>query len=252
MPNRVALSQWVCLVGFVFLSLAAKVQAQGPKPQDPKAEPKVVSQHTRVFRVIVDRKPRGTHMMTIQRRQDASEVMRGESNVFINFIAYKFYYTSNGSETWKSGRLIQLVNESDYNGEKFVVQGAATQQALNYEVNGESQKAPADAFASYWREPPAKRVGQKVNILNADKGLQMTADLERLENDTIKIDTESMKAKHYRLRGEVDVDVWYDELGYLVRQESLETGHRTILELIEIKLPGQGQTAERPEKTEKQ
>lgn len=252
MPNRVALSPWVCLVGIVSLCLAAKVQAQDSKPQDPKAEPRVVSQHTRVFRVIVDRKPRGTHMMTIQRRQDGSEVMRGESNVFVNMIAYKFYYTSNGSETWKSGRLIQLVNESDYNGEKFLVQGAATQQALNYQVNGESQKAPADAFASYWREPPAKRVGLKVNLLNADKGLQMTADLERLEDESIKIDSELLKAKHYRMRGEVEVDVWYDDLGYLVRQSSLESGHRTILELTEIKLPGQGQTAERPEKTERQ
>ena len=242
MPDRVATSHSACLIGMICLLTACN----SARADEPKAEPKVVSQHSRIFRVIVDRKPRGTHTMTIQRRLDGSEVMRGESNVFINFVAYKFYYTSSGSETWKAGRLIQLANESDYNGEKFVVRGAATVQALNYEVNGEAQKAPADAFASYWREPPAKRVGQKVHVLNADKGLQMIADLELMDSEVIKIDGDSMKAKHYRLRGEVVVDVWYDDLGYLVRLESMQAGHRTILELSELRAPGQGQTAEGP------
>ena len=199
------------------------------------AEPEVVAQQTREFRVSVDGKPRGTQSMTFVRHKDGSEIMRGETEVVLNFVVYRYRYASSGTETWKDGRLIQLTNEADYNGEKFVVQGAATKQALHYEVNGETQKAPTDIWAaSYWREPDAKRVGQKVRVLDSDKGRQLIATLEKLNSETIRSDSGSIKANRYRMRGDVEVDVWYDAQGFIVRQESVESGHKTMLELTRI------------------
>jgi hypothetical protein len=40
---------------------------------------------------------------------------------------------------------------------------------------------------------------------------------------------------HYRLSGKVAVDVWYDGSERLVRQEWVEEGHRTVLELARVR-----------------
>jgi hypothetical protein len=199
------------------------------------AEPEVVSKHTREFRILIDGKARGHQEMTFSRRADDSEVMQGEAIVDMNFVVYRYRYSSTGSETWKDGRLIQLVNEANYNGDKYVIQGAAVQQSLHYEVNGETQKAPSDIWAaSYWREPEPKRVGKKVKLLDSDKGKQMTGTLEKLDSQTITVDSKPVKANHYHIHGDVEVEVWYDKQGLIVRQESVESGHKTRLELVKI------------------
>lgn len=199
------------------------------------AEPEVTSKHTREFRILVDGKHRGNQSMTFSRRADGSEMMQGEAEVVINLIVYRYRYASTGTEVWKDGRLIKLVNEADYNGDKYVIQGSAVQQSLHYEVNGESQKAPSDIWAaSYWREPDAKRVGNKVRLLDSDKGLQLTATLEKRDPETITVDSTAIKANRYHIHGDVDVEVWYDKNGLIVRQESVESGHKTRLDLVKI------------------
>ncbi|MBS0201683.1 MAG: hypothetical protein JSS49_02200 [Planctomycetes bacterium] len=199
------------------------------------AEPEVVSRHTREFKVSVDGRVRGTQTMTFSRRSDGSEIMQGETEVVLNFVVYRYRYASTGKEIWKDGRLIQLANESDYNGDKYVIHGSATKQALHYEVNGESQQAPGDIWAaSYWREPDPRRVGKKVRLLDSDKGRQLIATLEKREPETITVESTPIKASHYNLDGDVEVDVWYDKQGFIVRQESVESGHKTLLELAKI------------------
>jgi Family of unknown function (DUF6134) len=200
------------------------------------AEPEVVERHTREFRVFVDGKPRGVQTMTISRHNDKSEVMQGEVDVQLNFVVYKYRYSSTGTETWKDGRLVRLTNEANYNGDKYSVEALAVEQALHYEVNGEKQKAPADILvASYWREPDAKRVGRQVRLLDSDKGRQMAATMERVGPVAIKVDATEVPTTRYRIRGDVDVDVWYDRSGFIVRQESVESGHKTLLELTKIR-----------------
>lgn len=197
-------------------------------------EPDVVSQHTREFRVSVDGRVRGTQSMTFSRRRDGSEVMRGEAEVVLNFVVYRYRYASSGTETWKDGRLIQVASEADYNGDKYVIQGSATKQALQYEVNGETQSAPPDIWTQ-WREPGPARVGKKVRLLDSDKGRQLIATLEKLDPETIIVDSAPIKTNRYRMAGDVEVDVWYDGQGFIARQESVESGHKTLLELTRIR-----------------
>lgn len=199
------------------------------------AEPAVISQHTREFKILVDGKARGHQEMTFTLRDDGTELMQGESIVDMKFAVYRYRYSSNGSETWKDGRLIQLVNEANFNGDRYVIQGAAVRQGLHYDVNGETQQAPSDIWAaSYWREPDPKRVGKTVHVLDTDKGRQLTATLEKLDPQKITVDSKTLKVNHYRLDGDVEVDVWYDKYGLMVRQESIESGHKTTLELQKI------------------
>lgn len=200
-----------------------------------REEPRVVDQHTRAFKISIDGTERGTLTMLLRKHDDGTETMRGQAELSFNFIVYKYRYSSTGTETWKSGRLIRLANEADYNGDKYVVQASAQQQELAIEVNGESQRAAADVWVtSYWREPEPRKVGQKLSLFEADKGRKLVGTLQRVGTEQLTLDKKMVNATRYQIRGEVEVDLWYDEDQRLMRQHSVESGHRALLELTQI------------------
>lgn len=209
-------------------------QAEGPA-ETARGEARVVDEHTRTFRVSVDGTERGTFTMQLTSHDDGTETMRGQAELSFNFIVYKYRYTSSGTEVWKAGRLVQLANEADYNGDKYVVQASAQQQALSVEVNGESQKTDSDTWVtSYWHEPEPNKIGQTLSLFEASKGRQFTGTLQRIGSEPITVGQESLNATHYQVRGDVEVDLWYDQDHRLVRQMAQESGHRVILELSQI------------------
>lgn len=200
------------------------------------AEPRVIEQQIRVFKASVDGTERGRMTMSLARHDDGLETMRGEAELTFNFVVYQYRYTSVGTETWKDGRLIRLASESDYNGNKYVLQATATEQALEYEVNGDARRIESDAWlTSFWCEPAADKVGRKIFLLDSDKGLQRAGTLERVGSKKILVAGQRIETTHYRIRGDVEADVWYDNEGRLVRQDSMESGHRMLLELSKIR-----------------
>lgn len=213
---------------------AAVDQAEGPA-ESTREETRVVEQHTRTFKVSVDGTDRGTLTMQLTSHDDGTETMRGQAELSFNFIVYKYRYTSSGTEVWKSGRLVQLANEADYNGDKYVVQASAQQQTLAVEVNGESQKTDSDVWVtSYWHEPEPNKIGQTLSLFEASKGRQFTGTLQRVSVEPITVGDKSVNATHYQVRGDVEVDLWYDEDHRLVRQAARESGHHVVLELSQI------------------
>lgn len=202
----------------------------------PAAEPKVVHQQVRNYRVEVDGVERGAMTATIVKRDDGSEMMTGETSLWFNFIVYRYRFASTGTEVWKENRLIQLASEADFNGDKYVVTAAATtDDAVQVTVNGESRQTPADLWVtSYWREPHTSRIGRDLQLFDAGKGRTLKGKLHHVGKTELTIAAKPLPAAHYRLRGEVEVDLWYDTTGRLIRQESLESGHKTVLELCEL------------------
>lgn len=209
-------------------------QAETPN-DEPLEDVRVVEQQTRTFKVSVDGADRGTLTMLLSQHSDGTESMRGQAELNFNFIVYKYRYSSSGTEIWKSGRLIQLANEADYNGDKYVVQASAQQQELAFDVNGESQSTAADVWVtSYWNEPEAQKVGQQLSLLTADKGLLLTGTLQRVGVEPISVADESVNATRYQIRGDVDVDLWYDDEHRLIRQTARESGYHVLMELTQI------------------
>lgn len=198
------------------------------------AEPNsmVVEQETRTFRASVDGRERGRLVMLFTKRDDGTETVRGDAELNFNFVLYRYRYTSIGTETWKDGRLIRLASESNYNGDKYVLQATATQESLEYEVNGAAQRTATESLiTTHWREPTPDKIGRKLTLLDSDKGQQRNGTLEKVGIEKTMVADKEINVTHYRLRGDVEVDVWYDEGHRLIRQDSLESGHRMILEL---------------------
>lgn len=223
---RVSAVNCFCLLSLAFALCPPAAAAEPPRE---------VHRQTRNYRVAVDGVQRGDMTATIVRHDDGSESMAGETHLRFNFIVYRYRFSSTGKEVWKENRLVQLASHADFNGDEYVVTAAATDDAVQVTVNGESRKTPADVWVtSYWREPHEAKVGRELQLFDPGKGRLLSGKLQRVGATALQIAEKKLAVTHYRLRGDVEVDLWYDKEGRLARQESLESGHRTLLELSEL------------------
>jgi hypothetical protein len=220
------------------------------------AEPRAGEGQTREFKVSVDGKPRGKCTINIQSRDDGAEVMHISAALSFNYVVYEYRYSSVGTEIWNDDRLIELENTADFNGTKYVVTAGATKKGLRVTVDGKSSQAEPDVWVtSYWRLPErlaesdsgtgdgvipaagsrtAGKAAVTVPLLDSDKGKKLRGELRRVGDETVMVAGRKKACSHYKIAGDVDVDVWYDAEQRLVRQETVDSGHKTVMELTRI------------------
>lgn len=213
---------------------------------------------TREFAVSVDGTKRGTCRMHIRNRDDGTVWVQSDAELRINVIVYKYNYSSAGTEVWKNGQLIGLDNTSNFNGTRYHVKAAGNPaNGLQLDVDGEVSPLEQDVWVtSYWRIPErfaealtdgrnAKNLGARVDrdgrlvyrvsLLDSDQGKRRHGRLKRIGNETLAIMGTQRTCTHYRITGDVQVDLWYDASGCLVQQESQESSsHTARLELVRI------------------
>jgi hypothetical protein len=210
----------------------------------------------RQFTISVDGTNRGTCTMRIRRRSDGTVWMKSEAEIRINYLVYRYNYTSSGTEVWKNGRLLGMKNVSDYNGTQYQVQAAATAKSLEVTVGGTASKVPPDAWlSSYWQSPEHLAEGELVqrtagessaatdrdangarllSIVDSDQGRLIRGKLVRVGDETLTVAGEQKACSHYHIAGDVNVDLWYDASGRMVQQESVERRHKVRFELTEL------------------
>jgi hypothetical protein len=211
---------------------------------------------TREFKVSVDGKPRGKCTIGIESRDDGADVMHINAALSFNYVVYEYRYSSVGSEVWKEGRLIELENTADFNGTKYVVTAGTTKKGLRVTVDGKSSLVQPDVWAtSYWQLPQhlsetkagedsgvipaggrrtARTPAVSVALLDTDKGKKLRGQLQRVGEEMVVVAGKKKPCTHYRVAGDVDVNVWYDARQRLVRQESVDSGHKTVMELVRV------------------
>jgi hypothetical protein len=231
--------------GFAVFSLGVTGIALGANT------PQTVESQKREFSISIDGTKRGTNTIRIRRLNDGTVWMRGESQIYINYLVYRYNYTSAGTEVWKNGRLLALKNSADYNGTKYEVKARSNGKSIALSVNGTvSQIAPDVWLSSYWQSPDQLAVGgpaadpnslaaqnagnRFVSVLDADQGQKSNGTLERVGQEMVPVSGEQKECTHFRLTGDKKLDLWYDSTGRLVRQDSTERGHKVHFELTDI------------------
>ena len=229
------------------------------------AEPKNLELETREFKVSVDGKQRGQCTMQIRHRDDGTDQMTIDAGLSFNFVVYEYRYHSAGTEIWQGDRLLELENTSDFNGTKYVVMANSGSNGLHSTVNGKKSQLAADVWVtSYWRLPerlventsdtkegiipasgnrivaekPAKKIvrksSQSVALLDSDKGRHLRGKMTHVGDEIITVAGKRKTCAHYRIAGDVQVELWYDSARRLVRQESVDDGHKALMELTRI------------------
>jgi hypothetical protein len=192
---------------------------------------------SRDFAVRVNDKPAGEYHMTITRQEDGSVSMTGQADIhFTVYLIKKYSYVYRGTEVWKGGRLLRLDSSCDDDGKKFSVSAASDGTTLRVRVNGQDHISRGEVWVtSYWCLPTMDQRNHAVPLLDADTGRDITAALHFVGGAKVNVEGRPADVSHWRLTGGVQVELYYDSQERLVREEFVEDGYRTVLELVRIR-----------------
>jgi hypothetical protein len=189
----------------------------------------------RDFTVSVDGKRAGDAHMNLNRQDDGTTTVAWDTDISVTIFVVTYKYSYRGQEVWKDGRLQRLESTCNDDGKRYVVAANVEGKDLRVRVNGQERLTRGDVWlTSYWQQPDAKLVNQVVPLLDADTGRDLDARLQFLGTEQRGVAGQAVSVNHYRLTGKVQADLWYDPSGRLVREEWLEQGHRTVLELSRL------------------
>jgi hypothetical protein len=190
---------------------------------------------TRNYVVNVDGRDAGAGQLVIDTQDDGTTVVTGATDVKVRVLFFKYTYWYRGREVWKDRRLQTFESSSDDNGKHYAVNAAADSAGLRITVNGRTRRISGDAWTtSYWRLPDLALRNGGLLLLDADTGRDLAARLQNLGEQTVSVSGEALRATHYRLAGAVTVDLWFDATERMVRQDWVEDGHRTIIQLSRV------------------
>jgi len=213
---------------------------------------------TRSFRISVDGKESGTGSIVVDTFEDGTNTMHIDKSIKFNDLGSEYHYQSTGNETWKNGQLLKLDNIADVNGTRFHLDGKMGAKTFRVAVDGVNTDFPADSWpTSYWQIPSQivtalKKNTQKVSLaaagtksatvvkpkattlLSTDKGTRLNGDVQFVGKETLTVAGKVQASDHYRIAGDVRVNLWYDTENRLVRQHSVDSGHATLLEMTQL------------------
>ena len=140
-------------------------------------------------------------------------------------------------EWWKDGRLIGVKTTSSENGKKTDLTVAADNNQLRMRVNGKESALNADVWtSSYWKLADARFHNKQIPILEVDTGKEFNCELKYVGMEKIKIAGQFQDCYHFQVSAAPGpVDLWFDRYHRLVRQEFTESGHKTIVQLVNIR-----------------
>lgn len=189
----------------------------------------------RDFGVTIDGKQAGTYRMTIQRYENGSISMVGQANIKVSYLVASYRYQYTGSEVWSNGRLYALESKTNDDGKEFAVSAAASGDVFKIKVNGRERTTRSDVWlTTYWHKPDTRFLNQSIPLVDADTGKDIAATIQFVGNEEVTCAGQRQACTHYRLRGGVTVDLWYDGQDRLLKQESVDDGHRVVQELTNI------------------
>jgi hypothetical protein len=186
----------------------------------------------RTFQVYVDGKPAGQYVVKVTEKDGAAECTVSARVKFRTLIG-SYRYSLDSQESWKDGKLAALRSSANDDGTKHEVSLTTDEKTATLTVDGKAVKGGRGVVwpTTYWKLPPAAGA---VTLLDSDTGKLIAAKLEKAGVENVKVLGKEQAATKYRLTGGVDVTLWYDAGGRLVRESFVESGYRTVLELSEM------------------
>ena len=189
---------------------------------------------TRHFSILVDGREAGQSQMTIIEQVDGSVYMTASAKVELQGLVVKYNFVIEGQDWWKDGKLIGMKASCNDNGKKCDLLVSQRDGQLQVRVNGMDRLSRPDVWTtSYWKLADARFHNKQVPILAADTGHERVGQLQYVGSKKLPIANQLVGCYHFRVTGAGNpVDLWFDQHHRLVRQEFVESGHKTIIQLV--------------------
>lgn len=157
----------------------------------------------------------GTHVLEFSSTDDGMLQVTNDIDLEVKigpFTAYKYRHAS--VETWTGGQLLSLDGETRKEGNDLVVEAEVSGDAIVVSGTNFDGTVPADIIpSSHWN---VREVFSNA-ILSSEGGQVLDITVENLGTETVLAGGEEIQATRFRLRSELDVDLWYDAEGRWVK-----------------------------------
>lgn len=167
----------------------------------------------------------GSHRIDF--RQDGADLVVDISIRLAVDFAYVtvFRYEHRNEERWRDGRLIAMTSSTNDDGKAEHVRLAATPDGLAVDGSVFTGTLPADLLpTTYWR---VESIRQR-RLVSSQDGRPMDVTVTDAGLDTVLSEGRVVPASRYLMRGDLDLDLWYDANGEWVKLTFVASDGSTI------------------------
>ena len=165
------------------------------------------------FEILMNGKPIGRHSVTVSKSADITNV-RIAIDMAGKIGPIGFTYRHRCEEAWRGTQLTSLnCTDKENRSNKSV---AANLRGTDLIVDGTGYKGSAPASllpSSWWRFSTINQT----RLLDSRDGKLSRVNVNRVGEEVLQIGGAPVRANHYRVRGAVNTDLWYDGTGRWVR-----------------------------------
>ena len=203
------------------------------------------------FEVLLDDRMIGEHALAFETRPDGSLGVAIEIGLEIKFGPFTvFTYDHRNRTEWQAGRLVSLRSRTNENGTPHRLRATAGTAGLEVFPDGD---APYVTDASvlpttYWMAATTRQN----TLLNSQTGELLEISARPVGRDTVPGPDGAIPATRYRLDGDLEIELWYDDSGVLVGLAFEARGSRIIYRLAErrghvpVRMTGRAADAQHP------
>lgn len=161
------------------------------------------------FEILMNGRPVGRHIVTVTEVAGITTA-RIAIDMAGRVGPIGFTYAHRCEEQWRGNQLINLVCTDRENRSTKTVSGALT--GTNFVINGSGFRgnAPANILPTSWWRSATLRQGR---VVNTRDGKLSPISATRVGTETLTVGGAPVQATHYRIRGPVTTDLWYDASG---------------------------------------
>lgn len=159
-----------------------------------------------VFEVRRNGSPIGTHRLLFDRHGTDLQV-RIDIDLEVRLAFFTLYsYRHCNVETWRDGVLQSFASETDDNGDRLAVRAERDGNVfLVTNADGHREVSGALLPTTYWH----RDFMRQNRWIDTQTGRLVGADVTHLGTQSLSMTSGSFDAEHFRLRGDLDMDLWY-------------------------------------------
>lgn len=156
----------------------------------------------------------GSHRLDFSRQGEELRVdIAIELKVDFAYITV-FRYQHRNREIWRGGRLLAMQSTTDDDGERARVLLQAKGEELAVDGTKFAGTVPGNLLpTTYWREESMRAA----RLVSSQDGRIFEVTVTPLGEEDVLSEGRLVKARHYSMRGDLDLDLWYDAAGEWVR-----------------------------------
>jgi len=165
------------------------------------------------YAILMDGSPIGHESYDFHQDGDHTSVtVQTKTDVKLLFLT--FHYRHQRQEDWQDGRLLTLKADTDDDGTKHHLEAAANGPALALTLDGSPVSLPAGSLPlSLWN----KALLSTTNLYGVIDAQPYHVSVQDLGKESLAIGGHTQDAWHYRISGDVQRDLWYDQDGLLLQ-----------------------------------